>query len=263
MSRECMESIRNFKVDHGSVALWWLGQMGYLIKTPAGTLFSVDAYLTNSCKAIGDSIGLNLDRRVPIFIEPEELEVDHFLCTHSHGDHADPDTITRMRPNGAETFVGPGLACEVFNNCGVAKAKIQQVYPGGKTQVSDTTLHGTFALATDDSDLNHMGYVLAIENGPRVYISGDTDYHDLLAHVGKLEPDIMITCMNSGFNNLSHWEAADLARLIKPKVAIPCHYDMFPDNATDPQQFRAALGFKAPSVRYEQLDYVKPFVFKS
>ena len=36
MSRECMEAIRKFKVDKGSVALWWLGQMGYLIKTPGG-----------------------------------------------------------------------------------------------------------------------------------------------------------------------------------------------------------------------------------
>jgi L-ascorbate 6-phosphate lactonase len=69
--------------------------------------------------------------------------------------------------------------------------------------------------------------------------------------------------MNGGFNNLSHWEAADLAGLITPKVAIPCHYDMFPDNAGDPQQFRACLAYKAPDVRYEQLEYVKPFIFKS
>ena len=65
----------------------------------------------------------------------------------------------------------------------------------------------------------------------------------------------MITCMNSGLNNMSRWEAAELAGLIKPKVAIPCHYDMFPDNA--------ALRYKAPDVRYQQLEYVKPFVFKS
>ena len=118
-------------------------------------------------------------------------------------------------------------------------------------------------MPTDDSDLNHMGFVLAVENGPRIYISGDTDYSDILAHVRKLEPDVMITCMNGGFNNLSHWEAADLAAIIKPKVAIPCHYDMFPDNSADPAQFRACLGYKAPQVRYEQLEYVKPFVFKS
>ncbi|PYV28032.1 MAG: MBL fold metallo-hydrolase [Acidobacteria bacterium] len=263
MSRECMETVRQYRVDKGSVALWWLGQMGYLVKTSEGTVLSVDAYLTNSCQKIGETLGLNFNRRVPVFIEPEELDVDHFLCTHSHYDHADPETIGRLRKQDVQMFVGPGLACESFCNCGVGKTKIQQLYPGAKLQVSDVVVYGTFAMPTDDSDLNHMGFVLAVENGPRIYISGDTDYSDILAHVRKLEPDVMITCMNGGFNNLSHWEAADLAAIIKPKVAIPCHYDMFPDNSADPAQFRACLGYKAPQVRYEQLEYVKPFVFKS
>jgi L-ascorbate 6-phosphate lactonase len=258
-----MESVRQFKVDKGSVAMWWLGQMGYLIKTSEGTVLSVDAYLTNSCKKIGETLGLNFDRSAPVFIEPEELEIDHFLCTHSHYDHADPETIGRLRKEAVETFVGPGLACETFCRCGVGEARIQQVYPGGKAQVSDVLVHGTFAMPTDDSDLNHMGFVLAVENGPRIYISGDTDYSDLLVHVRKLEPDLMIVCINGGFNNMSHWEAADLAATIKPKVAIPCHYDMFPDNSADPQQFRACLRYRASGVRYEQLDYVQPFVFKS
>jgi L-ascorbate 6-phosphate lactonase len=263
MSLECMESIRHYQVDMGSVALWWLGQMGFLVKTPQGALFSVDAYLTNSCRKGGESLGLNFDRKVPVFIEPEELDVDHFLCTHSHQDHADPETISRLRKEPIQTFVGPGPACEIFRRCGVDQTKIQQVYPGCRVQIADVLVHGTFAMPTDDSDLNHMGFVLAVENGPRVYISGDTDYSDLLGHVRKLEPDIMISCINAGFNNLNHWEAADLAAMLKPKVAIPCHYDMFPDNAADPQQFRAALRYKAPEVRYEQLEYVKPFVFKS
>ena len=262
MSRECMDSVRQFKVEKGSVALWWLGQMGYLIKTPAGTVLSVDPYLTNSCRKIGESMGLNMDRRAPVLIEPEELDVDHFLCTHSHSDHADPETIGRLRKQSIQSFVGPGMACEVFLHCGVEEGRIQQVYPGAKQQVADITLHGTFAMPTDDSDLTHMGYVLAVEDGPRIYISGDTDFSDLLSHVRKLEPDLMIACINGGFNNMSHWEAAALAAILRPKAAIPCHYDMFPDNATDPQQFRAALRYQAPDVRYEQLDYVKPFVFK-
>lgn len=263
MSLECMESIRSYKVDNGSVALWWLGQMGYLIKTPRGTLLSVDAYLTNSCKKIGESLGLNLDRAVPVFIQPEELEVDHFLCTHSHPDHADPETISRQRQQTVQTYLGPGLACEVFRRCAVEENKIQQIYAGGQVHLDDVVVHGTFAMPTDDSDLNHLGYVLAVENGPRIYISGDTAHSDLLAHVGKLEPDVMITCINGGFNNLSHWEAADVAAMIKPKIAVPCHYDMFPDNAADPEQFRACLHYRAPNVKYQPLDYVKPYVLKS
>jgi L-ascorbate 6-phosphate lactonase len=263
MSREYLESVRQFKVDKGSVTLWWLGQMGYLVKTPGGAVLSVDAYLTNSCGKIGESLGLDMNRRVPVFIEPEELEIDHFLCTHSHYDHADPETITRLPKHAIQTFVGPGLACESFVRCGVEEAKIQEVYAGAKRQISDVVIHGTFAMPTDDSDLNHIGFLLAVEDGPRIYITGDTDYSDLLACVRKLEPQVMIACINGGFNNMSAWEAAELAAMVKPKVAIPCHYDMFPDNAADPRQFHACLRARAPEVRYVQLEYVKPFVFKS
>jgi L-ascorbate 6-phosphate lactonase len=263
MSRECMKSVRNYRVEKGSVALWWLGQMGFLMKTPEGTVLAVDAYLTNSCQKLGESLGLNLARRVPVFIEPEELDVDDFLCTHSHQDHADPETIGRLQKQTIQTFVGPGPACECFRRCGVEESKIRQVYPGAQLRLADVLVHGTFALPTDDSDLDHIGFVLAVNEGPRVYISGDTDYTELLGHVRKLEPDIMIVCINGGFNNLSHWEAAEVASMVKPRVAIPCHHDMFADNAVDPGQCRACLLTKAPHVRYEKLDYMKPFVFKS
>jgi L-ascorbate 6-phosphate lactonase len=41
-----------------------------------------------------------------------------------------------------------------------------------------------------------------------------------------------------------------LAHDIGPRAAVPCHYDMFPDNSMDPLQFRAALKLRAPEVRY-------------
>src|SRR5262245_66519880 len=99
MSQEFMMAVRQHRVEKGSVALWWLGQNGFLIRSPRGITISVDAYLTNWCQVqYGERIGLNLNRRVPVFVEPEELDVDLFLCTHSHEDHADPETIRRLKP---------------------------------------------------------------------------------------------------------------------------------------------------------------------
>jgi L-ascorbate 6-phosphate lactonase len=92
-------------------------------------------------------------------------------------------------------------------------------------------------------------------------MTGDTDYSELLISAARHRPDIVITCINGGFNNLSHWEAAQLVGKIGPKVAIPCHYDMFPDNAVDPKQFRASLRLNAPSVGYQELEHGQVFVF--
>ena len=261
MSLGLMTSIRQYRVESGAAALWFLGQNGFIFRSPRGVTISVDNYLTNWCQQrYGESLGLNLNRQLPVFIEPEELDVDYFLCTHSHDDHADPETIRRLRKDGVTGFAGPGLTCEVFERLGVPRGKMRQLYPGARMQAGDVSIQGTYAMPTDTTDLDHLGFFLAFENGPRIYVTGDTDYSNLLEFAGTLEPDVMITCINGGFNNLSHWEAAELARAIRPRIAIPCHYDMFVDNSVDPLQFRASLKVKAPHVQYQQLEHAKPFI---
>jgi L-ascorbate 6-phosphate lactonase len=134
------------------------------------------------------------------------------------------------------------------------------MWPQKEIAHKDVGIKGTFALPTDDSDLNHMGFLLTFADKLKVYITGDTDYSELPASVVKDSPHILITCINGGYNNLSHWEAAQVAKWVSPKVAIPCHYDMFPDNSVDPSQFRASLKISAPKVEYLQLSHAQPFL---
>lgn len=254
-----MQQIRGFAVPRGAVALWWLGQNGYILKSPGGTLTGVDLYLSNSCEGLVPPF--DLTRKVPVLIEPEDLELDYFLCTHNHQDHTDPETLSRLRHPGTTVFAGPMPSCQVFRDHGIAEACIRPLWPAIETSFGDLSLTGTFALPTDSSDLNHMGFVLRYGDGPKVYITGDTDDHELLRSVARHAPDVMITCINGGFNNLSHWAAARLAADVKPRVAIPCHYDLFPDNACDPLMFRASLRACAPAVAYQELRHGEPWVF--
>ncbi len=255
-----MDEIRAFPVPKGAAGVWWFGQNSYIFKSHEGTLASVDLYLTDSCRAAYPN--LDLGRRVPILLPPEEVRVDVFTCTHNHLDHTDPDTIRGLRSKDTLHFIGPPPSCEVFRSEGVESGRIQSAWPGCRIEFRDIRIHGTFALPTDDTDLAHMGYVFEFGGGPRIYVTGDTDNSELLASAAKHKPDVMITVINGGFNNLSHWEAAELAARIKPKAAIPCHYDMFPDNSVDPHQFEAALKVTAPGVRYTELGYGKPFLFE-
>ena len=123
---------------------------------------------------------------------------------------------------------------------------IVSLAPKEEMSYRDIKIEGTFALPTDDSDLNHIGFLLTFGDHLKVYITGDTDHSELLASVAKHEPQVLITCINGNYNNLSHWEAAELAKWINPKIAVPCHYDMFRDNAMDPLQFRASLKMQRP-----------------
>jgi L-ascorbate 6-phosphate lactonase len=256
-----MQQIRAFPVPRRSVAMWWLGQNGFIFKTPEGTLLSTDMYLTDSCARFYSEVGVDLARRVPVLIAPEELDVDIFTCTHNHRDHTDPDTIRGLRNKDTMHFVGPHPTCEIYRAEGVESGRIVPAWPACAMEFADIKLHGAFALPTDDTDLNHMGYVFEFGGGPRVYVTGDTDYSELLVSAARHKPDLVITCINGGFNNLSHWEASQLVSKIKPKAAIPCHYDMFADNAVDPKQFRASLRLAAPEVGYQEMVHGEPFVF--
>lgn len=260
MATYLMEEIRAFQPPQGTVAIWWLGQMSFIFKSPAATTLGVDLYLTDSCASLGPS--LDLRRRVPVLISPQDLELDVFACTHNHQDHTDPETIRGIRRKHVTRFVGPPPSCEVFRREGVPESQITMIWPGAEHRFADLSLRATFALPTDAGDLNHLGYLIRFDGGPGVYLTGDTAWHELLAEAAPSQPDILITCINGGFANLSHWEAAGLAARIQPKVAIPCHYDLFADNAADPRQFRAALAVRAPGVCYQELEHGKRWVFR-
>jgi L-ascorbate 6-phosphate lactonase len=254
-----MNVIRASRVPRGAVGMWWLGQNGFIFKTPEGLTFSTDLYLTNSCESLVPA--MNLTRQVPVLIRPEEINVDLFCCTHNHQDHTDPETVRRLRNRDTTHFIGPHPSCGTFRAEGIESGRIVPAWPQCELEFSDLKIRGTFALPTDATDLNHMGFVFEIANGPRVYMTGDTDYTELLLSAAEHSPDLVITVINGGFNNLSHWEAADLVGKIKPRAAIPCHYDMFPDNCVSPKQFEAAMKLRAPGVGYQELRHGEMFLF--
>jgi L-ascorbate 6-phosphate lactonase len=257
-----MRDIRAFPVPKGSVALWWLGQNGFIFKSPEGTVAGVDLYLTDSCAPLGASIGVNTSRAVPVLITPEELDVDLFACTHNHQDHTDPETIRNLRNKDTFAFLGPHPSCDTFRREGVESGRITPAWPQCELEFRDLQLRGTFALPTDTTDLCHMGFILQFGDGPKIYITGDTDYTDLLHEAASHKPDMLVTCINGGYNNLSFWEAAQLASAVKPRVATPCHYDMFPNNQCDPYMFEAALKTQCPDVRYNRMAHGRPLLFE-
>jgi L-ascorbate 6-phosphate lactonase len=79
--------------------------------------------------------------------------------------------------------------------------------------------------------------------------------------VRDFRPEVMSVCINGGYHNLSHWEAARIAAAIKPRIAIPAHYDMMPHNLQPPHMFRKSLWEHDKEIIYHRMDYYSPFLF--
>jgi L-ascorbate 6-phosphate lactonase len=259
-----LEQLRNHRVPAGSLTLWWLGQGGFIVKSPAGKLVAVDPYLSNSCKAIGDRAGFDMDRLVPPPLSPAELAgIDLYAITHSHGDHLDPETLAGYRAaGGSGPFLAPAETLEELQKLGVSPDRIHLTWPNHVCTVGDFRIRATFAIPLGGDDLTHVGYLVGVERGPSVYVTGDTGYHEVLAAaMAPHKPDILAAVINGAFRNMGPAEAARLARQLDVRVVVPCHYDLFPDNSLPPQLLHTNLKIEGIGDRYRRLEHGAPFTF--
>lgn len=234
-------------VPRGSVALAWLGQAGFILKSPQGHILAIDPYLSNSCKAIGESINVNMDRQIPAPMRPRDLvRCDTLIFSHSHQDHVDPETIQPyLKAGGQSAIIAPHEAAARLKSLGVPPDKLTLTWPNQTHTAGDFTLKATFAIPLGGDDLTHVGYLVQVTGGPRIYFTGDTDYNEILPlSVAPYEPDIMVSVINPAFRNLSPAQAAQLAKAVNPRWVIPCHHDLFPDNCLPDRLLRTNLALQ-------------------
>jgi L-ascorbate 6-phosphate lactonase len=259
-----LEDVRSYPVPHGALALWWLGQAGFIVKSADGAIIALDPYLTNSCEPFGAQVGLDMKRLVPPPLLPQGLAgIDAYVLTHSHRDHLDPETLAGYaEADGSGPYIAPPETCEKLESLGVANEGIKMVWPNKEYSVGDITIRATFAIPFGGDDLTHVGYLMRVVGGATVYFTGDTAYHEILHRsVREHGPDVMVSVINPAYRNLSPLEAARLARELDVQIVIPCHYDMFADNCQPPQMLRTNLIIEGIGERYRELKHGVPFVF--
>ena len=255
-----------FRVPPRSIALWWLGQAGFIVKTPAGKIVAIDPYLSNSCQALGQEIGVDMQRMTPPVMSPADLlAVDCYLLTHSHQDHLDPQTLLPyLAAGGTGPFLAPPQTLDKLRSLGVPAERITMVWPSKQLTIGDLTVTATFAIPFADDDVTHVGYMLAVQDGPTVYFTGDTAYHEILAiSTAPHRPDVLVSVINGAFRNMSPAEAARLAKQLNVRRVIPCHHDLFPDNSLPARLLRTNLVIEGIGDRFEELEYGRAFTYSA
>ena len=136
------EKLQNFQTPQGSLTIWWLGQAGFVFKSPGGKIVVIDPYLTNSAKALGEQHGFNLDRLVPAPMSPADLgAVDLYAMTHSHGDHLDPETVAGYRAaGGTGPYLAPAETVEKLQQLGIPPEQLLTTYYGESEPAGDNSV---------------------------------------------------------------------------------------------------------------------------
>jgi L-ascorbate 6-phosphate lactonase len=224
--------IRQAKVSQGEVALFYLAQAGFCLKTAKETVIGIDLYLSDCCERM-----FGFKRLIPAVVKAEELSLDILASTHAHADHLDPDALAVFAKNLKTIFVGAKDCREIYEQAGIAGARFVTLAEGDERQEKDIRFRAIYA---DHGELapQAMGLLMTID-GINIYHTGDTALRaeKILASLGKTKIDVMIAPINGAFGNLNAKEACELAKAVKPGMIIASHYGMFEAHGGDPKEF--------------------------
>jgi len=242
-----------------SVALTWIGQAGFLLRTPA-TRLAVDPFLSD-----------HPDRRFRSPVGVDDLAgTELVLATHQHLDHLDAPALAALLERDARARVAvPAPVVPVAAGAGLPRGRLVAARPGQPLVAGDVTVHPvparhgvhvadayTFGLPDDGDQVRYLGYVLETPAG-RLYHAGDTlRWPGLAELLRRLRVNVALLPINGRdpereardlVGNLDAAEALVLARDAAVATVVPMHYDLMEGNLGDPD----ALARLAPTLHPE------------
>jgi L-ascorbate 6-phosphate lactonase len=229
-----------------SVLLTWIGQAGFLLRTPA-TRLAVDPFLSD-----------HPDRRFPSPVGAGDLAgTELVLATHEHLDHLDAPGLRDLLERDDRTrVVVPAPVAPVAAEAGLPPDRLVAARPGQPLTAGDVTVHPVPALhgvhvtdayshglPADGDQVRYLGYVLETPAG-RLYHAGDTlRWPGQAELLRQLAVDVALLPINGRdaereardiVGNLDAGEALGLARDAGIGSVVPMHYDLMNGNLGDP-----------------------------
>jgi L-ascorbate metabolism protein UlaG (beta-lactamase superfamily) len=243
--------------EGAALSAWWLGQAGFLVEA-RGVRLVVDAYLSDSLAVKNRGKPYPHVRMMPPPVGPGELlDVDLVLATHAHTDHLDPGTLGPLAAaNPRCRFVVPAAHAGLAVSRGVPADRLVAAHALADLEVAGVLLRPLPSaheeLAVDAAgDHLHLGYLVEVPGGGRLYHSGDcVPYPELAGHLAASPPDLALLPVNGRDarraaggvpGNFDLAEAMALAEAVRPGAVIGHHFGMFDFNTIDPVAARAAI----------------------
>ena len=205
--------------------LTWLGHSSFRVDTPGGKRLYVDPFLNGNPKCPEDEL------------QPERVDI--IALTHGHGDHLG-DTVDLAKQHSCPVLgivelsgwlSGKGVEGAVgFNKGGTVDVE----------GVKFTLTNAFHSSSTPDGGYGGeaCGIVVELEDGTKVYFSGDTCVFGDMQLIGRIyAPDVAVIPIG-GHYTMDPKEAAVALELLGTKRCVPSHYGTFPLLKGTPQELK-------------------------
>ncbi len=171
----------------------------------------------------------------PYLIEKNVNDADYIFITHDHYDHLSIDDINKVIKE--DTIIVGAESCfkslEEFDNNKV-KVKPNNKYLVGNLNFQTVAAYNTNKLYHPEKN-EWVGYLIDFNN-KKYFITGDTDINK---ENKQIKCDVLLLPVG-GVYTMDYKEAATLTNLIKPRLAIPTHY-------------QTVVGTKVDAINYTNL----------
>ncbi len=249
--RDLIDEIAQTIPSPGSLAIWWLGQSGFLIKSRHG-LLAVDLYLSEHLTKKYEATSRPHVRMTRAPVRGSELKsIDLILASHKHSDHLDPGTMPDLlAASPRAVLVLPESIIDHAEQLGLPRNRLFGLDAGDTLELAGFRVHAVPSAHEGlDTDANgrhlYLGFVIEAE-GRRLYHSGDSlAYPGLVERLGTDPFDVLFLPINGRGpargvpGNMTAAEAVDLAIQVRPRFVVPHHYDMFTFNTVPVEDFAA------------------------
>ena len=245
------KTILSTSLSDNQIALFFLGGVGFIIKY-RDKYIMIDGYLSdyvdkNCCSKLVQWV-----RNYPAPIKPQELDfIDYVFCTHSHYDHADPETLSNMAKinNKALYFVTKPID-DTIESYGIPREKIIAMQTDEAYDITDfikataiPAAHEEIHKASDGNCLE-VGFILDL-GGKKIFHSGDCcPYEGLEERIKNCE--VLILPVNGRDQHRTQVldiigcfdarEAAIIAKNVGARLLLPVHIGLYDVNTASVSQ---------------------------
>lgn len=178
-----------------------------------------------------------------IYIDPYVLPegsplADIILITHDHYDHCDPDKVNEIRTDKTK------IVATVKAHGKLSADHIQDIKPGGSMDIGGIKIKAVPAYNLSKHfhpQGDCVGFIIEVE-GKKVYDAGDTDF---IPEMKSLQGLDVVLVPIGGTYTMGIDQAVEAVLAMKPKIAVPMHYNFLGGLEADANVFKQKVESKS------------------
>ncbi len=171
-----------------------------------------------------------------LYIDPRNISdpqpADAILISHPHDDHFSAEDIKKVRTDDTVIVSIPDIVSKIDGNK-------KTVYPNEKIHLDSVVIEAIPAYninkAFHSKKKDWVGFIIEM-NGKRYYYAGDTDAIPEMRFLKNIDVAMLPV---GGTYTMDAEEAASIANVFKPKVAIPYHWGDIVGTQEDADKFKS------------------------